>query len=97
MKRQVTLKIASTEYNFLTDADEAHLGRLVELVEERIRALDPKTGRPVSPSQLLVVAVLSLADEVLNLGAQNRKLETEIRQALENTIASIDQHLTRRD
>jgi cell division protein ZapA len=93
VKRTVTLEIAGARYKMASDADEEHLLRLAELVNERIGALGPKAARSASPAQLLAVVALGLADELVQSEARRRELEASTRDALTRAIARIDRRL----
>ena len=68
MKRNVQIEIAGARYRMSSDADEAYLQRLADIVNERVEALGPKAARAATPAQLLaVVALISLASVSLGL------------------------------
>ena len=93
MKRTVTLEIAGARYRMASDADEDHLRRLADLVNERIAALGPKATKSATPAQLLAVVALGLADELVQSETRRRELESNTREALERAIARIDRRL----
>ena len=93
MKRTVTLEIAGSRYRMASDADEGHLQRLAELVNERIAALGPKASKSASPAQLLAVVALGLADELVQSENKRREVESSTKEALSRAIARIDRRL----
>lgn len=93
MKRTVTLDIAGAKYRMTSDADEAHLKQLAEMVDERIQALGPKALRAASPAQLLAVVALGLADDLLAAEKRKDELERTTRSVIEKAIARIDARL----
>lgn len=93
MKRTVTLEIAGARYRMASDADEGHLRRLADLVNERINALGPKASRSATPAQLLAVVALGLADELVQSENKRRDVESSTREALGRAIARIDRRL----
>lgn len=93
VKRTVTLEIAGARYRMASDADEDHLRRLAELVNERITALGPKASKSATPAQLLAVIALGLADELVQSEERRRELESSTREALARAIARIDRRL----
>lgn len=93
MKRTVTLDIAGSRYRMASDADEGHLERLAELINERVEALGPKAARSATPAQLLAVVALGLADELVQSEDRRRGLEANTRDALEKAIGRIDRCL----
>lgn len=92
-KRTVTLEIAGAKYRMTSDAEEAHLLRLAELINERIEALGPKAQRTATPAQLLAVVALGLADDLLTAERRRREIEDLTREAVEQAIAQIDERL----
>ncbi|MFW5925666.1 MAG: cell division protein ZapA [Myxococcota bacterium] len=93
MKRTVTLDIAGAKYRMTSDADEAHLQRLAEMVDERIQALGSKALRAASPAQLLAVVALGLADDLLAADKRRDQLERLTREAIDRAIERIDSRL----
>jgi cell division protein ZapA len=93
VKRTVQIEIAGASYRMSSDADEAHLQRLADIVNERVQALGPKAARAATPAQLLAVVALSLAEdlEVSERGRTN--LEDETRQVVSAAIRRIDERL----
>ncbi len=94
MKKAVTLDIAGCSYRMVADADEAHLVRLAELVNERVAALGPRAHQKASPAQLLAMVALSLADEVAALEERVKRVEDTTRAAVTSAIARIDRRLS---
>lgn len=92
-KRTVTLEIAGAKYRMTSDADEAHLQRLAELINERIDALGPKAQRTATPAQLLAVVALGLADDLVSAERRRREMEETTRSAVKAAIARIDERL----
>jgi cell division protein ZapA (FtsZ GTPase activity inhibitor) len=93
MKRTVTLDIAGVRYRMASDADEAHLGRLAALINERIEQLGPKVAKTATPAQLLAVVALGLADELVQSEERRRAVERTTHDAVQRVIARIDDHL----
>ena len=93
-KRTVTLEIAGAKYRMTSDAEEAHLVRLAELINERIEALGPKAQRTATPAQLLAVVALGLADDLMTAERRRREVEDLTRDAVQKAIAQIDERLS---
>ncbi len=93
MKKSISLDIAGASYRMMVDADEAHLRRLAELVNERVRALGPKAQQKASPAQLLAMVALSLADDLVLAETRAQAIEDTTRRAIVNAIQRIDQRL----
>ncbi|HEY8430294.1 MAG TPA: cell division protein ZapA [Sandaracinaceae bacterium] len=89
----MTLEIAGAKYRMTSDADEEHLARLAEMINERIEALGPKAQRTATPAQLLAVVALGLADDLLNAERQRREIEEATRSAVQRAIERIDERL----
>jgi len=93
VKQTVTLEIAGAKYRMTSDADEAHLQRLADMVNHRIAELGPKAARTATPAQMLAVVALGLADDLLSSEDRREKIEGLTRTAVTKTIARIDQRL----
>lgn len=89
----MTLEIAGAKYRMTSDADEEHLARLAEMINERIDALGPKAQRSATPAQLLAVVALGLADDLLSAERRRREVEDVTRSAVQQAIARIDERL----
>jgi cell division protein ZapA (FtsZ GTPase activity inhibitor) len=93
VKKSVSLDIAGASYRMMVDADEAHLKRLAELVNERVRALGPKAQQKATPAQLLAMVALSLADDLMVANARAQAIEDTTRRTIASAIARIDRRL----
>jgi cell division protein ZapA len=93
VKKSVSLDIAGASYRMMVDVDEAHLLRLAELVNERVRSLGPKAQQKASPAQLLAMVALSLADDLVSAQTRAKSIEDTTRRAITSAIARIDQRL----
>jgi cell division protein ZapA (FtsZ GTPase activity inhibitor) len=91
MKRTITLEIAGARYRMASDADEAHLERLSELINDRVTALGPKVARTASPAQLLAVVALGLADELVHAEERRKQVERSARESVGRALERLDQ------
>lgn len=92
-KRTVTLELAGGKFRLTSDAEDDHLRRLVQMVEERVAALGPKSSRSSSQAHLLAVVALGLADELLAAERRARALEDSTRKAVTTALERIDRRL----
>ena len=93
VKNTVTLDIAGAKYRMTSDADEAHLRRLAEVVNQRIADLGPKAMRAASPAQLLAMVALGLADDLLAAEEQRRRITELTRTTVSAALERIDRRL----
>ncbi len=93
MKRTLQIEIAGARYRMSSDADEAYLQRLADIVNERVTALGPKAARAATPAQLLAVVALSLAEDLEVSEKRRMSLEEKTRQVVGAAIRRIDQRL----
>ena len=93
MKRTVQIEIAGTRYRMSSDADESHLQRLADIVNERVVALGPKAARTATPAQLLAVVALGLAEDLDASERRRESLESKTRQVVGAAIRRIDERL----
>jgi cell division protein ZapA len=93
VKPTVQIEIAGARYRMSSDADEAYLQRLADIVNERVRALGPKAARTATPAQLLAVVALGLAEELEASERRRQRLETKTRKMVGAAIQRIDQRL----
>lgn len=93
MKRIVQIEIAGARYRMSSDADEAYLQRLADIVNKRVEALGPKAARAATPAQLLAVVALGLAEDLEASERTRETLEMKTRQVVGAAIRRIDQKL----
>jgi cell division protein ZapA len=93
VNKTVSLDIAGASYRMNVDADEEHLQRLAQIVNERVAALGPKAQQRATPAQLLAMVALGLADDWLTEVERAKSMEDSTRRAIVNAIARIDQRL----
>lgn len=93
MKRTITLDIGGARYRMASDADEAHLSRLANLINERIEQLGPKVQKSATPAQLLAVVALGLADELVQSEERRRAVERATFDTVTRVVARIDEQL----
>jgi len=93
VKRTVQIEIAGARYRMSSDADETYLQRLADIVNERVQALGPKAARAATPTQLLAVVALSLAEDLDAAERRVETLESKTRQVVSTAIRRIDQRL----
>jgi cell division protein ZapA (FtsZ GTPase activity inhibitor) len=94
-RRPVQVTVAGQHYRVVSSADEAELQRLAAEVEARIADVTPR-GRPVVPQSLLLAA-LSLANELSEERAKRASLESKTRDVLRRALVRIDQVLENDD
>ncbi len=93
VKRTVQIEIAGAQYRMSSDADEAYLQHLADMVNERVQALGPKAARAATPAQLLAVVALSLAEDLQASERRRASLESKTRQVVDTAIRRIDERL----
>jgi cell division protein ZapA (FtsZ GTPase activity inhibitor) len=93
VKRNVQIEIAGASYRMSSDADEAYLQRLANIVNERVQALGPKAARAATPAQLLAVVALGLAEDLDASERRRESLEIKTREVVVTAIRRIDQRL----
>lgn len=89
---QVTIAVNGRSYVVgCEDGQEERLRRLAATVDAQVRALVGRAGQ-IGEARLLLIAALSLADDLQNLHDENRNLET----AAQQTQAELAGHRARR-
>lgn len=91
--RTVVLEIAGAKYRLTTDADEGHLRRLAEKVNDRIEALGTKAVRTGTPAQLLAVVALGLVEELEETQERHAGLKARAAEVVADAVARIDGRL----
>jgi cell division protein ZapA (FtsZ GTPase activity inhibitor) len=78
VKRTIKIHIAGQQYLVRSDADEAYVHSLAELVNARVSAL--KGSRQIATQSDMVLAALQLADELQHERQQQDRLRGQVRQ-----------------
>ena len=94
VKHTITLEIAGTKFRLVSDADETHLQSLAAMINERVEKLSRGGSRSAPSSQVLALAALELADELVSAQSKLKDVERLTRTAVANAIARIDARLT---
>jgi cell division protein ZapA (FtsZ GTPase activity inhibitor) len=94
VKHTITLEIAGTKFRLVSDADEGHLQSLAAMINERVEKLGRGGARSAPSSQLLALAALDLADELVSAQNKLKDVERLTRSAVANAIARIDARLS---
>ncbi|MGC4069661.1 MAG: cell division protein ZapA [Polyangiaceae bacterium] len=84
----VELNVGGHAYRVLTDTDPTKLQRLAAILDDQIRACDPK-GK-LTASQALLYAALTLAEQLDQERAEASQFEAETRQNLHGILDRID-------
>ena len=94
VKHTITLEIAGTKFRLVSDADESHLQSLAAIINERVEKLSRGGSRSAPSSQLLALAALELADELVGTQGKLKEVEHLTRSAVASAIARIDARLS---
>jgi len=92
VKRTITLEIAGTKFRLVSDADQAQLQELADVVNERVAQLGGSGGR-ASSAQLLALAALGLADSLKTAEHRLERVEQLTRASIASAIARIDSRI----
>jgi cell division protein ZapA (FtsZ GTPase activity inhibitor) len=94
VKQTVSIEIAGAKYRVTTDADPTHLERLATAVNARVAELGPKAMRTASPTQLLALVAIGLAEDLERSESKRTALENATRRAVTGAIDRIDRRLS---
>ena len=87
--RSVTLTIAGQPLSLRTDADEATLNAMSALVNDRIQQVQ-NAAKGAPPQRVLILAVLTLAEELVKERAAHATALASIREEATRAIAQLD-------
>jgi cell division protein ZapA len=87
-KGPVELRVGGQTYRVVATAEEADLHRLADVVDDRLRKLTAP-GRSVSPQSLLLAA-LSLANDLEEERSRRLRSEQRAREMLSSLVSRID-------
>lgn len=91
--RSVTLTIAGQPLSLRTDADEATLDAMSALVNDRLKQVQ-EAAKGAPPQRVLILAVLTLAEELVKERAAHAASLAAIRAEAAKAIAQIDEALS---
>ena len=87
---QVNVTINSRQYRMACeDGQESHLTRLAKELDQRIDQLRNSVGE-IGDTRLTVMAALTLADEIAEMGTKMRRLEEELTALQDARVHSSD-------
>lgn len=87
---QVSVSINSRQYRMACeDGQEQHLTRLAKNLDDRIVELRGKFGQ-IGDTRLIVMAALTVADDLVEMGKKVRQLEDEIAALQDARVVSAD-------
>jgi cell division protein ZapA len=87
---QVSVTINGREYRMACDdGQESHLTRLAKELDQRIDQLRASVGE-IGDTRLTVMAALTLADELAEMGVKMRRLEEELTALQDARVVSSD-------
>jgi cell division protein ZapA len=84
----VEITVGGQSYRVLSDADPNKLRRLAALVDDQVTECNP-IGK-LSPTQALLYAALTLAEQLEQERSNNASFETQARDSLQNMLHRID-------
>ncbi len=91
--RSVTLTIAGQPLSLRTDADEATLDAMSALVNDRLKQVQ-EAAKGAPPQRVLILAVLTLAEELVKERAGHASALAAIRAEAARAIAELDEALS---
>ena len=93
---QVNVTINGRQYRMACDdGQESHLTRLAKDLDQRIDQLRNSVGE-IGDTRLTVMAALTLADEIAEMGVKMRRLEEELTAARRSVLKSFHEAQGRR-
>jgi cell division protein ZapA (FtsZ GTPase activity inhibitor) len=92
-KQTIVIELAGSKYRITSDANETHLQRLAQVVNQRIDDLGARASRTASPAQVLAIVALGLADDLLAADERRKRIEEVTRRTIADAIARIDTRL----
>lgn len=91
-KQTIVIELAGSKYRITSDANEAHLQRLAQMVNQRIDDLG-RVSRTASPAQVLAIVALGLADDLMAAEERRKRIEEVTRRTIGDAISRIDHRL----
>ena len=89
-KRSVTIKLNGQRFPIRTDDDEAYLEDLAEFINRKLDEVRRATGR-VETSQIALLALLNIADDLFRQRRENQRLKDDIGGRAEALLCTIDE------
>jgi cell division protein ZapA len=91
-KQTIVIELAGSKYRITSDANETHLQRLAQMVNQRIDDLG-RVSRTASPAQVLAIVALGLADDLMAAEERRKRIEEVTRRTIADAISRIDHRL----
>ncbi|HEY3356355.1 MAG TPA: cell division protein ZapA [Polyangia bacterium] len=90
MKRSVGVEIAGQRYAIRSDADEEYVNALARYVDEKI-ADARRSTRTVSTHQVVILAALTIADELFREQGSHAEMKQKIRERVHRALERLEQ------
>jgi len=88
--RSVTVQIAGQKYTLRTDTDEEYIAELARYVDQKIEEAKRVT-RTVSTHQVVILAALTIADELLRVRRETESLKKRVRERAQWLLQYMDE------
>jgi cell division protein ZapA (FtsZ GTPase activity inhibitor) len=95
MRQRYDVNIAGYTVTVTTDRSAEHMARLSELLNERVREVQ-KSGMTANYLNVVMLAAMRLADEVLELRGERENVERRLEQKGRDLLSVLDSALKER-
>ena len=89
VSRSVRVSIAGTEFSVRTDAKPKYVRELATYVEDKMSEAKG-TGRGMSTQTLVLLAAMSIADDLKQLQAEQREFRREVRERSKQILKTLE-------
>ncbi len=89
-KRSVTIKLNGQSFPIRTDDDQAYLEEVSAFINKKLEEVRRTTGR-VETSQIALLALLNITDELFRTREENRRLRDDVGRRAESLLSAIDE------
>ena len=95
-EHSVEVKVLGQTYTIKTDAEESHIQRVVDYVNEKIEEILRKT-KTISSLNVAILAALNIADDLLKEREKRKAFLREVELRSKDLVEKIDMRVGERD
>lgn len=92
MKRSVAVTIAGQRYTIKSDAEEAYVQSLAQIVDDKVKEVQ-RGAKTAAPQAVAVLAALQIADDLMRERTRRTDLRRRVREHSRNIRAWLDREV----
>ncbi|MGE4233877.1 MAG: cell division protein ZapA [Bacteriovoracia bacterium] len=93
-KKTVSVTILDQKFHFATDADESHVAKLAEFLDQTLRDIQSKS-KNISPYHAAILGALNIAEKYFALQEKEVALKSQVKERSKRILGLLSDSVTR--